>query len=101
MTERGKTLKIEAGSRIQLRAGGRVLMGVVEKPVVRRELSVRLAETLQGPVVVRWIDADGDAWRSAGTAVASGELVSVRLEERWELDAMRASQRISGGRQSI
>jgi hypothetical protein len=94
-------VKIETGSRIQLRVGSRTIMGVVEQPLVRRELGVRLTESLQGSVVVRWIDAEGDAWRTTGTAVPGDELTSVRLEGDWELDAMRASQRITGSRHSI
>src|SRR5690242_16233126 len=96
-----KTVKIQPGSRVQLRVASRYVMGVVEQ-AQRRELKVRLEETAAGELLVRWLAPDGEAWRVKATAAPMDDgLCSLRLHEEWQHDAMRASQRITGSRHSI
>jgi PilZ domain len=96
-----KTIKIQPGSRVQLRVGSRNVMGVVEQ-ALRRELRVRLEDAAAGELLVRWLAPDGDAWRVKATAAPMEDgLCSLRLHDEWQHDAMRASQRITGSRHSI
>jgi PilZ domain-containing protein len=101
MTQQRKTVKIEPGSRVQLRVAAQTLMAAVEKAVNRRELHVHLAEAVSGHVVVRFLDEEGDAWRTTATATPQNGLVVLRLDEDWQIDVMRASQRITGERHSL
>jgi hypothetical protein len=101
MTQQRKTVKIEPGSRVQLRVAAQTLMAAVEQAVNRRELHVHLAEAVSGHVVVRFLDEDGDAWRTTANATPQNGLVVLRLDEDWQIDVMRASQRITGERHSL
>ena len=101
MSQKRKTVEIEPGSRVQLRVNAQTLMAVVEQAVSRRELHVRLADTVSGHVVVRFLDEEGDAWRTTADATTRNGLVVLKLEDEWALDVMRASQRITGERHSL
>jgi hypothetical protein len=101
MTQQRKTVQIEPGSRVQLRVGAQTLMAAVEQAVNKRELHVHLADAVSGPVVVRFLDEDGDAWRTTANAAPQNGLLVLRLDEDWQLDVMRASQRITGERHSL
>jgi hypothetical protein len=101
MTQQRKTVKIEPGSRVQLRVAAQTLMAAVEQAVNRREVHVHLAEAVSGHVVVRFLDEDGDAWRTTANATPQNGLVVLRLDEDWQIDVMRASQRITGERHSL
>jgi hypothetical protein len=101
MTQQRKTVQIEPGSRVQLRVGAQTLMAAVEQAVNKRELHVHLADAVSGHVVVRFLDEDGDAWRTTANAAPQNGLLVLRLDDDWQLDVMRASQRITGERHSL
>jgi hypothetical protein len=101
MTQQRKTVQIEPGSRVQLRVGAQTLMAAVEQAVSKRELHVHLADAVSGHVIVRFLDGDGDAWRTTADATPQSGLVILYLDDDWQLDVMRASQRITGERHSL
>jgi hypothetical protein len=94
---------IAPGDDVQLTAGKLSVMAFVENVGEQLQLRLRGETALSGEVTVRWIDVRGDAWRAAATATAGHEpdIVVLSVTAAWELDAMRASQRIPGNRHSM
>jgi len=95
---------IAPGDDVQLSAGKVSVMTLVENAGEQLQLRVRGTDVRpDGEVVVRWIDARGDAWRATASATPGHDpaIVVVSTVGDWELDAMRASQRISGNRHSM
>jgi hypothetical protein len=94
---------IAPGDDVQLTAGKVSAMAIVENVGEQLQLRVHGGTPLSGDVTLRWIDARGDAWRVPASATPGHEpeIVVVSTLAGWELDAMRASQRIPGNRHSM
>jgi hypothetical protein len=94
---------IAPGDDVQLTAGKVSAMAIVEIVGEQLQLRVHGGTLLSGDLTLRWIDARGDAWRVAAAATPGHdpEIVVVSTLAPWELDAMRASQRIPGNRHSM
>jgi hypothetical protein len=94
---------IAPGDDVQITSGKVSAMAIVENVGEQLQLRVHGGTSLSGELTVRWIDARGDAWRVLATVTPGHdpEIVVVSTLAAWELDAMRASQRIPGNRHSM